>query len=179
MLIKHSGLDYSQNPEATDNITYSTSTKQPLRKLQKVHRNFFHPRAKYSWATPNSYQLAGQSYTARDHWRHRDAMRRIWNGVEDDRYLNPDNGRVNRLVVQTTNVVYDGPTNSTWRRTYIRNVSSIIVRVAQWPFTKVPRDSKQWSRENWTFVGLWWLPTCISLLVVVCWHPFMVVSCNI
>ncbi|MCJ1262456.1 hypothetical protein MMC22_002326 [Lobaria immixta] len=166
MLIKHSGLDYSQNPEATDNMTYSTSPKQPLRKLQKFHRNFFHPRAKYSWATPNSYQLAGQSYTARDHWRHRDAMRRIWNGVEDDRYLNPDNGRVNRLVVQTTNIVYDGPTNSTWRRTYIRNASSIIVRVAQWPFTKVPRDSKQWSRENWTFVGLWWLPTCISLLVV-------------
>lgn len=178
MLIRKPDLNYPQDPEASNNTAYSTPPRKPLRKLEKIHRNFFHPRAKYSWAFPNSYQLAGHSYTARIEWRHRDAMRRIWNGVEDDRYLNPDDGRVNNLVVQTTNDVYDGPTNSTWRRTYIRNVSSIIVRVAQWPFTKVPNDSKQWSRENWTNVGLWWLPTCISLLVVVRSVLFLVVSCK-
>lgn len=179
MLVRRPDIGHPQNSEATNNTAYSTLPRQPWWKLPKVHRNFFHLRAKYSWASPNSYQLAGRSYTARVHWRHRDAMRRIWNGVEDDRYLNPNDGRVNDLVVQATNDVYDGPANSTWRRTYVRNVSSIIVRVAQWPFTKVPRDSKQWSRENWTIVGLWWLPTCISLLVVVCSHLFEVISCKI
>ena len=179
MLIRKPVLAYTQNPQATSNTNHSTSPKQPLQRLQKLHRNFFHPRAKYSWRSPNSYQLAGRSYTGRIHWRHRDAMRRIWNGTEDDRFLNPDDGRVNALVVQSTNHVYDGPTNSTWRLTYVRNVSSIIVRVAQWPFQKIPRDGKQWSRESWTNVGLWWLPTCISLLIVVCPHLFAVASCKI
>lgn len=179
MLIGKPASDNPPNFDAANNTIDSTSPRQPFQRLQKFHRNFFHPRAKYSWASPNSYQPAGKSYTARIHWRHRDAMRRLWNGVEDDRYLNPIDGRVKDLVVQTINEIYDGPANSTWRRTYIRNVSSIIVRVAQWPFTEVPTDSTQWSSEHWRIVGLWWLPTCISLLVVVCSHLVMIVCCKI
>ena len=98
---------------------------------------------------------------------------------DDDRYLNPDDARISGLVVQTTNDVYDGPTNSTWRRTYIRNVGSSIVRIAQWPFAQVPKDRGQWSRDNWIVVGLLWLPTCCSLLLVVCSHPIIVVSCEL
>ena len=103
-------------------------------------------------------------------------MRRVWNGTEEDRYLDPKDGKLVRLVAQAANNVYDGPTNSTWRRTYIRNVSSLIVRVAQWPFKTVPGESEQWSRENWITVGLWWLPTCVALLVVVCLFLLIAIS---
>lgn len=178
MLIGRPGQGFPPNPQVTIDATDSTLLSRFMPRLHKMHPYFFHPRAKYSWAYPNSYQLAGQSYTARIHWRHRDAMRRLWNGMDDDRYLSPFDGRVKDLVVQTTNEIYDGRTNSTWRRTYIRNVSSIIVRVAQWPFSKVPNDSIEWTRDNWITVSLWWLPTCITLLVVVCSHLLAVVSCN-
>lgn len=95
-------------------------------------------------------------------------MSRVWNKSEDDRYINPQDARAKKLVVQTTNSVYDGALNSSWRRTYVGNVSSYIIRIARWPFQHVPDSHEQWVRQDWITVGLWWLPTCCALLVVVC-----------
>lgn len=167
MLTRRHDTTRYEGSESLNNTDFSKPVKQPLRKMQKVHRNFFHPRAKYSWTAPRSYQPAGQSFPTGVRWKHRDAMRRVWNGLEDDRYLDPKDGKINSVVVQTSDNVYDGSLNSTWKRTYVRNVSSTIVRVAQWPFKKVPKEKEKWTKQEWTVVGLWWLPTCISLLLVV------------
>ena len=103
-------------------------------------------------------------------------MSRVWNKAEDDRFINPQDARAKALVVQTTNAVYDGALNSSWRRTYISNVSSYIIRIARWPFQNVPEDVEQWVQQDWITVALWWLPTCCALLVVVCRPspPFLV-----
>lgn len=143
-------------------------TSQSPRTPQKGIRNFFHPKAQHSGSFPHSYQMPGRMYEAGNIFRHRDPMRRVWKGYEDDRYLRPSDGRAVDLIVQSTDDIYDGPTNSTWRRTYVRNISALIIRVAYWPMRNVPSDVGKWTRRDWTTVGLWWLPTCIALLLVVC-----------
>ena len=136
--------------------------------LRGINRNFFHPRARYAWRSPFSFQLAGHFYISHVRRRHRDAVSRVWNKAEDDRYLNPDDARAKILVVQSTNPVYDGALNSSWRRTYVTNTSSLIVRVARWPFQRVPDSPEDWVQQDWITVGLWWLPTCCVLLLLVC-----------
>ena len=99
-------------------------------------------------------------------------MSRVWNKPEDDRFISPQDARAKILMVQSTNAVYDGALNSSWRRTYIENVSSYLTRVARLPFKDVPDDPEQWVQQDWITVALWWLPTCCLLLVVVCLASF-------
>jgi hypothetical protein len=90
-------------------------------------------------------------------------------------YPCPSDGHLAKLVVQATDQVYAGSRNSTWRRTFIRNVSPISMRVANWPFTSVPVDSSQWTSDNWRLVCLKWLPTCGALIILVR-RPFICFS---
>jgi hypothetical protein len=99
--------------------------------------------------------------------RHRDIMQRVHQGLEDDRYLSPWDGRVNKLVVQATQEVYDGPRNATWLRTFVRNVSPAFIRVANWPFASAPIKSEHWTDNDWMMVCAKWLPACGVLLFVV------------
>jgi hypothetical protein len=111
--------------------------------------------------------MPGRTYETVNIFRHRDAMRRVWKGYEDERYLRPEDGRAVDLIVQSTDDIYDGPSNSTWRRTYVRNISAFIVRVAHWPVRNVPNDPKKWTQRDWTTVCLWWIPASVCLLLVV------------
>lgn len=97
------GVGYSEDPEATKNTDYSSSSSRTSRILQRINPDFFLPNAKFSSAFPPSYQLAGQSYPVDLLWKHRDVLRRIRNGMKDDQYLNLGDGRLNHLFVQTTN----------------------------------------------------------------------------
>ncbi|KAH0841810.1 hypothetical protein FOPE_06645 [Fonsecaea pedrosoi] len=149
---------------------------------------FFHERAWFSWTSPHSYQLPGHYYRSASGgrlnvYRHRDVFRRKYAGLNDDRYLNPLDGRVEKLCVQTVNELYDADNETTWRRTYIENVSPWLIRLAYWPYSHMPvpssssdlayglRESSStgigaWEQEQWLHVGLRWLPTCIGLLVL-------------
>lgn len=167
LLQKHNS-EISSNLKPFNEVVEYKPNKFAKPWLRRINRNFFHPRARYAWGSPSSYQLGGHSYISHGQRRHRDAMSRVWNKAEDDRYLNPDDARATTLVVQTTNPIYDGALNSSWRRTYVRNVSSLIVRVARWPFQNVPDDHEKWVQKDWITVGLWWLPTCCTLLIIVC-----------
>ncbi len=167
VLIQAHNPEDSAKLESADGSIHYKPNKLSKPWLRRINRNFFHPRARYSWAVPRSYQLAGYSYLSHAQRRHRDAMSRVWNKKEDDRYLNPLDARAETLIVQTTNPIYDGALNSSWRRTYVRNVSSLIVRVARWPFQTIPRSHEKWVMKDWTMVALWWLPTCCTLFLVV------------
>ncbi|KIX98564.1 uncharacterized protein Z520_05865 [Fonsecaea multimorphosa CBS 102226] len=149
---------------------------------------FFHERAWFSWTSPHSYQLPGHYYRSGNggqinFYRHRDVFRRKHAGLNDDRYLDPLDGRVEKLFVQTVNEIYDTDNDTTWRRTYIENVSPWLIRLAYWPYSHMPNASPRfsadygsgesssagvgaWKQEQWLHIGLRWLPTCIGLLLL-------------
>lgn len=55
----------------------------------------------------------------------------------DDRYISSTDGKVKKLVVQAVDDIYDNDTNSTWRRTFIRNMAPLYLRLANWPLSHV------------------------------------------
>jgi hypothetical protein len=202
-------LQDGENPYLleADNLLNRAVGKFGLKqKLKWIDSHFFHPNAWFSWSAPHSYQIPGRYYSItspckpegdkKPVLRHRDAFRREHEGLEEDQYLHPLNGKVQKLVVQSTKATYNQGNNTTWRRTYMRNVSPYIVRLAYWPLSSVPpsketsasaggyghertsavtdEDSScevtalsSWKKEQWMYVSLRWLPTCIGLLIMV------------
>jgi hypothetical protein len=94
-------------------------------------------------------------------------MQRVYEGLEDDRYISPYDGHVAKLVVQATQEVYDGGRNATWRRTFVRNISPLFIHLANWPFVSVPAKMEHWTENDWMVVCAKWLPACGALLLVV------------
>jgi hypothetical protein len=126
-------------------------------------------------------------------YRHRDCKGRIWIGPEDDRYLNPHDGRLVELVVQTTDELMRRPTNSTWKRAPIRNVTPLMLRIVCWTMSTVSMNPDQMEErgrgdeesslnpekayrrdlrsppkeDDWGEVCVKWLPACLALFVLV------------
>ena len=94
-------------------------------------------------------------------------MQRILDAPEEDLYLSPWDGHLSKLVVQAVDDVYDAKAGSTWRRTFVRNVSSPMIRVANWAINSVPLDTTTWSSADWVLVCGKWLPACIALMILV------------
>jgi len=65
---------------------------------------------------------------------------REWIGDLDDRYISRTDGKVSKLVVQAVDDIYDNTTNCTWRRTFIRNIAPLYIRLADWPMNHVTFD---------------------------------------
>jgi hypothetical protein len=100
--------------------------------------------------------------------KYMDVFRRKTRGKVEDRRLDPEDGQIGILVVQATSAVYNQRNSTTWRRTYIENISSYIVRLAYWPTAGIERNFEDWKREDWLYAGLRWLPSSIGLMIVVC-----------
>ena len=174
-----------------DNWLNRTVHKLGLKqKLQWIGPDFFHNSAWFSWSIPHSYQIPrwyyGPKGDKKSPLKHLDVFRREYEGLKDDRYLDPLDGRVQKLVVQSTKATYNQLNDTTWRRTYMKNVSPYIIRLAYWTMPPVPssRESSaitdecksheitalaSWKKEQWMYVGRRWLLTCIGLLIMVCW----------
>jgi hypothetical protein len=71
------------------------------------------------------------------------------------------------MMVQCTDEIYEGPRNSTWRRTFVRNKAPAAIRVANWPMNTAPLDSEHWSQHDWMLIVLKWPVSCIVLSVMV------------
>jgi hypothetical protein len=93
-----------------------------------------------------------------------DVFRRKTRRKLEDRHLDPVDGQLGSLVVQATSDVYNNRNKTTWRRTYITNVSPYIVRLAYWP-TSGTFDKNKW--QDWLLRGVCWLISSIGLLIVV------------
>ncbi|GAO18681.1 hypothetical protein UVI_02058970 [Ustilaginoidea virens] len=161
-----------QQPNWIPNPAQQQPSPQP-RTYQRGYANLSDPRARLRWEFPNSYQKPGLSFVSTDKRRHRDILQRVWQGPPNDKYLSPCDGRLKNLVVQAAQDVYSGAQNSTWRRTFVRNVSPIYIQLANFPFSSVSTDPGAWTGEDWAMVGLKWIPTCLGLLCVVrlLWQP--------
>ncbi|KAL2862624.1 uncharacterized protein BJX67DRAFT_385432 [Aspergillus lucknowensis] len=105
----------------------------------------------------------GLTYTDRNVYRHRDVLSRVWEGPDDDRYLSPTDGRLQKLVVQATEAVRRGPRNATWSRTNMREVTPIHLRVVFW----VLKDRIEGRQEEVTAeMCLKWLPACAAIFAL-------------
>lgn len=99
-------------------------------------------------------------------FRHRDAVNRIYKGIEDDRFIARDR-HIERMMVQSSDDIWDGPRNSTWRRTFVRNMAPWSIRIANWPLNTTPIGAEHWSPEDWTWIIVKWPVSCFLLVFTV------------
>lgn len=81
---------------------------------------------------PHLYLLPKWNYDTDQIRRHRDALNREFYGIPDDRYLSPHSGRLKKLIVQTTDDGYGLKGNTTYARTFVRNISPKLIRMGLW-----------------------------------------------
>lgn len=81
-------------------------------------------------------------------------------GPTDDRYLSPFDGHLAKLHVQSTDELYQGQGNTTWRRTYVRSVATWVERLATWPID-FSVDPQSW--KDWGMVLLRFIPASLVL----------------
>lgn len=128
--------------------------------------NALHPRTQWRAKWPNAYQLPGITRQGDDQ-HHRDLMQRAKYFPSDDYYLSPYDGHLAKLFVQSTQAIYDANPNSTWRRTFIRNQSPLILQVADWVLRSLPTDDSEVKGEDLAMMGLKWIPSCAAILLLV------------
>ncbi|KAF8853895.1 hypothetical protein BDZ45DRAFT_748059 [Acephala macrosclerotiorum] len=101
-------------------------------------------------------------------FRIQDMFQRIYKEQKvDDRYISPYDGRLVELMVQCTDRVYSGPPNSTYKRTFIRNIAPKTLWVANWPMSHLdygPKDQRNWARF---LMIVKWPITCIALYAII------------
>ncbi|KAL4746681.1 hypothetical protein BDW72DRAFT_197474 [Aspergillus terricola var. indicus] len=119
------------------------------------------------WTDNRPVEPPGLTYKDNAKHRHRDALSRIEWHREDDRYLSSTDGRLKRLVVQSTEDVRRGPRNGTWARTGIRSVTPVQMRVVYWVLKgHIEGKEKGISLE----MCLKWAPACLAIAVLL-WIP--------
>lgn len=128
--------------------------------------NIFHPRTQWRIKWPNAHQPPSVIGSSNDS-RHRDIMQRGKFHPSDDYYLSPYDGHLAKLFVQSTQAIYDSNPNSTWRRTFIRNQSPLILQVANWVLHSVPTDDREVKGEDFIMMALKWIPSCLGILLLV------------
>jgi hypothetical protein len=117
---------------------------------------------------PHWVSRSGFAYEDNKTYRHRDFMARVTAAYKDDRYISPNDGKIKTLVVQTVDDILSQPGNSTWKRTYIRNVSPLVYRLATWPVSHIDmRVSKPTTGEDWGWLVAKWIPVSVALMVLV------------
>ncbi|KAH0562481.1 hypothetical protein GP486_002827 [Trichoglossum hirsutum] len=92
-------------------------------------------------------------------------------GPNEDSYLSPWDAHLSKLVVQSTDHIYEGAQNSTWRRTFIRDISPWYMKIANYPFATVPANKDIWTPDEWGVVFAKWIPACCGLLLVLSLNP--------
>lgn len=97
-------------------------------------------------------------------FRHRDFVGRIRIGPLEDRYLHHTNGCLRKLIVACTDELFEDNDSTTWRRTYLRNVAPMKVRIASW-VTDYCHDPESW--KCWWIQRLRYLPAALAMSLCV------------
>ncbi|KAJ6041305.1 uncharacterized protein N7446_010805 [Penicillium canescens] len=117
---------------------------------------------KLTWSKIHSFQEPGVRYNTSTLFRHKDTLGREWHGCEDDRYLSATDGRLSQLIVQATGEICNGPQNSTWARTKIRDPTPMMLRVMLW----VLRERLMSSQASDMDLLLKWAPSCLVIFLL-------------
>ena len=89
--------------------------------------------------------------------------------------IDPFSGRIQKLYVQAPASICRLPTagnpNGTWKRTPVRNVTPIALRIANLPFRFVPAqrryDRSLFTVEDWLIVIAMWIPAVVAFFLSV------------
>ncbi|KAF2710697.1 hypothetical protein K504DRAFT_376071 [Pleomassaria siparia CBS 279.74] len=135
----------------------------------KGYMHIFDPHTVFKAGFPNFYRKQGHVYNKDASHRHIDWFEREWTGDDDDRYISAWDGKISKLVVQAVDDIYDDTTNSTWRRTFIRNVSPLYLRIAEWPLNHIDytRNGGKPTSEDWLLICGKWFVACIAITFVI------------
>ncbi len=97
-----------------------------------------------------------------------------------DCYLDPVTGKIKTLYVQATEsiCIRSGvDPNCTWKRTFIRNTSPILLRIANIPFRFVPECRRHYisnyTAADWLIVVGMWMPAILCFLLAVSCEPLL------
>jgi hypothetical protein len=142
-------------------------SQQRNRLHQKGYQNIWNKRTSKRRKRPKYHQHATLAYESTERHRYRDAVGRVYTGIEEDRFLLPYDVHLARMLVQTTDAVYKGPGNATWRRTFIRNVAPYIIRIANWPLNSVKVSKDHWDGTDWAKIISKWPLSCLGLAIMV------------
>lgn len=129
--------------------------------------NALNSRSRFRWKAPHYYQEPSWKHDPAYSFRHRDCMARVWQGAEDDRYLSPFDGHISKLLVQCTDEIYENPGTSSYRRTYIRNVSTRMLRLANWPTSHFDFVKNEYREYGTGWLIAKWIPACLALTVMI------------
>ena len=144
------------------------SDKKGHPNILRGYRNAFVPRSKHRRKHPRVFRPAGWVYDSPESHRHKDSMQRISRGAVDDRYISPYDARVKKLVVQTVDGIYRSQDqNSTWDRTFVRNVTPWHLRLAYWPTDHLDPDEEDVTLGQKMLVWAKWVPTTALLFIAV------------
>jgi len=143
--------------------------QRDVRIILKGYAHIFSPWTNAKWGFPNFYRKPGFGYQKLGQYRHRDIMDRIHEGDRDDRYISSWDGMVSKLVVQATDEIYEHNVGSTYRRTFIRNVSPIYMRLANWPFNHIDptkNNGKPTNDEMLMLCVKWFFASCLITVFI-------------
>ncbi|KAJ4186295.1 hypothetical protein NW759_016951 [Fusarium solani] len=130
----------------------------------KGSMHFFDPRSVYRWGNPVVYQKPGYNFTdGETKMRHRDYASRVSFKTRSDCYLDHNDGYLLDMCVAATDNIFEGPGTSTWKRTYVRKVAPMKVRIATWVID-FAYDPQSW--EDWGIMLLRALPAAIAMALV-------------
>ncbi|CAG7559606.1 unnamed protein product [Fusarium equiseti] len=129
----------------------------------KGSKHFFESRSIYRWRNPVLFQKPGYNYTNNEvKIRHRDFAGRVSFKTRSDRYLHPNDGYLRNMYVACVDDIYEGPGTSTWKRTYVRKVAPMKVRIATW-IIDFSYDPQSW--EDWGIMVLRTLPAALAMTI--------------
>ncbi|KAJ5709908.1 hypothetical protein N7493_009500 [Penicillium malachiteum] len=102
-------------------------------------------------------------------FHHKDHFQRVHRGKADERFLDPEDGRVQKLIVQCTDDFLKVARDSKYERTSIKDVSPLTLRIANWALRGFDTDSegKGYRSVNYLEAAWKWPAACIFLTVVV------------
>ncbi|KAF5022598.1 hypothetical protein F66182_5344 [Fusarium sp. NRRL 66182] len=171
-VVYHQGTGSGQQdgPMQNKGATVSTNSADTNQKDEKEFptklkgsMHFFEARSVYRWRNPVLFQKPGYNFTNTEvKMRHRDYAGRVSFKTRSDRYLHHNDGYLRNLYVASTDAIYEGPGTSTWKRTYVRKVAPMKVRIATWVID-FSYDPKSW--EDWGIMALRAFPAALAMML--------------
>ncbi|KAH8646112.1 hypothetical protein BX600DRAFT_533516 [Xylariales sp. PMI_506] len=139
-----SNYEVVQSP-ITSNEPSERATKEFPVNL-KGSRNIHVPNTSFRWRRVHHYKKPGYVFDNPNKFRHRDFAGRVCHKPLSDRYLHHDDGYLRKLIVQTTDEIYEGQCSVTWLRTWVRKQAPLKVRIATWviDFSYDPESWNDW-----------------------------------
>ena len=134
------------------------------------HRNTWTslPGGSGSYVTLTSIEADGNRETTphKTH-HHRDFFKRPSKGEgKYDKFLNPYDGRLSDLVVQSSTPVLNSTSRARWRRTGIANGSPWMIRVSNWAMSRDHGSEKTVQTDVWKAIQRW-IPASLALAAIV------------